>query len=169
MFNVGDTIIYGSTGVCRIKEIKEIDYTGNGGKLFYIIQPLNQSCTISSPVDGGKVFMRRIISRERVNELIDLIPTIKPKAFHSRATRELTEHYSSILNTHDCGELIELTMSIYEKKKLLSEQNRKFGAIDEKFMKRAEDLLFGEFSAALQIPVEQVPKYISSRVEALKA
>lgn len=169
MFNVGDTIIYGSNGVCRITDIKEMDYTGNGGKLYYIIRPLNQTCTISAPVEGCKVFMRHIISREMADELIDHIPSIKPQAFHSRATRELTEHYSEILNTHDCGDLIELTMSIYEKKRRLSEQNRKFGAIDEKFMKRAEELLFGEFSEALQIPVEQVPKYISARVEAAKA
>jgi CarD family transcriptional regulator len=54
-------------------------------------------------------------------------------------------------------------MSIYAKK-----QGGKFGAIDKKFMKQAENLLFGEFAAVLGIKPTDVPAYIESKIEALK-
>ena len=56
-------------------------------------------------------------------------------------------------------------MSIYAKKQDLEAHKRKVGALDQRFMKRAEDLLFGELAAALDIPREEVPGYIARRVE----
>jgi ribonucleoside-triphosphate reductase len=41
---------------------------------------------------------------------------------------------------------------------------KKFGAVDERFMKEGEALLFGELAAALEIPVEEVKGYISQRL-----
>ena len=37
--------------------------------------------------------------------------------------------------------------------------------VDERYMKQAEHLLHGEFSAALGIPYDEVPAYIAKRVE----
>jgi len=40
--------------------------------------------------------------------------------------------------------------------------------VDENYMKRAEELLFSEFSVALGIPKEKVSSYIGARVRELK-
>lgn len=165
VFNIGDLIFYGSTGVCRVKDITPRDFSGaDENRLFYTLIPLYQDCVISVPVNTTKIFMRPIISKEEAERLIDTIPTIRAKAYHSRVLRELADHYEASLKTHDCAELIELTMSIYAKKQYAEQQNRKFGAIDERFMKRAEELLFGELAAALGIPKESVPDYIVGRI-----
>ena len=94
-----------------------------------------------------------------------MIPAIRVEAYHNRDLNQLAEHYKASLSTHDCSDLIELSMSIYAKKQFAEQQKRKFGVVDEKFMKRAEDLLFGELAAALNIPKDQVPEYIAERVE----
>lgn len=165
MFSIGDLIIYGSTGVCEVTDITNSDITGEEqDRLFYTLTPLYQDCVISVPVNTTKIFMRPIISKDEAERLIDTIPTIKAEAFHSKVMRELTEHYEASINTHDCAELVELTMSIYAKKQYAEQQKRKFGAIDERFMKRAEELLFGELSAALNIPKDSVPDYIAERI-----
>lgn len=44
-------------------------------------------------------------------------------------------------------------------------QNRHLGQIDKKFMKRAEDLLYGELAAALDIPREDILNYIEERLD----
>jgi len=163
MYQVGDYVIYGNTGVCEITEIKPLAYLGSE-QLYYILTPVFQNCTISTPVENRKVFMRPVISKEEAEQLIDRIPSIHAQAYHSSVLRQLTDHYEALLETHDCETLVELTMSIYSKKRCVEEQKRKFGAIDERFMKRAEDLLFGELSVALGIPKEAVVDYISARV-----
>ena len=43
-------------------------------------------------------------------------------------------------------------------------QKRRFGTVDERFLKQAEDLLFGELAAALEIPRSEVRGYITARV-----
>ena len=55
--------------------------------------------------------------------------------------------------------------SIDMKKIDAMKHNRHLGQIDKKFMKRAEDLLFGEFAAALNISREEVQSYIQTRLQ----
>ena len=165
MFQVGALIVYGSTGVCRVEDVRKMDPNGeNRERLYYILRPLFQDCTISIPVDQTRVFMRPVISRAEANALIDRIPFMHAEPCHNRALHELTEHYEAALRSHDCADLVELTMSIYAKKQYLEQHRRRFGAVDERFMKRAEQLLFGELSAALGIPISEVPQYISARI-----
>ena len=165
MYQVGDWIVYGNTGVCRVVAIKTVDSSWIGGdRLCYVLEPLSQSYTISTPVTNKKVFTRPVISKKEAERLVDQIPLIEARAYHSSRVQELAEHYKSFVATHDCADLIELTMSLYAKKQQVGEQKSKFGAIDQKFMKQAEDLLFDELSVALGISRETVPEYIASRV-----
>ncbi len=169
MYQVGELVLYGSTGVCKIEEIKEQDFPSTGEKrLYYVLRPLYEDCVISAPVDSDKVFIRPIISRQEAEELIGNIPYIQAPVYQSKISRELTEHYEAILKRHDCRSLVQLTMSIYTKKQALLSQKRKFGTVDERFLKRAEDLLFGELAAALKIPREQVQEYISEKLGAMR-
>lgn len=165
MYQVGDLIIYGSTGVCKVADITTRELDGKDKEqLFYVLDLLYQNCTIFAPVNSTKVFMRPIISKEEAERIIDMIPAMQAEAYHNRALNQLAEHYKTSLNTHECSDLIELTMSIYAKKQFAEQQKRRFGTVDEQFMKRAEELLFGELAAALDIPKDKVPKYISKRV-----
>ena len=166
MYAKGELILYGSTGVCRVEDMVTRTIPGTKEqKTYYILKPLYQECTISVPVDNTKVFMRPIISRDQANELIDSIPEIRAEAYHSRVLRELSEHYEAAFRSHSCEDLIELTMSIYAKKQYMAKHKKKFGSVDERFMKRAESLLFGELAAALDIPVDSVQSYIKQRIE----
>ena len=166
MFQVGNLICYGSTGVCEVKEIKKMDGEKKGVKRdYYVLKPLYQTCVITTPADNPKVFMRPIISREEAEKLIDSIPDMQTEEYHSRVIRDLSEHYQASFQTHNCEDLLELTMSIYSKKRTLERQKKKFGVIDERYMKRGEDLLFGELAAALDIPRDDVQTYIAQRLK----
>ena len=56
-------------------------------------------------------------------------------------------------------------MSIYLKWRQAEAQKRRLGMVDERYMKQAERLLYGELAAALDIPYEEVQPYIARRVE----
>ena len=78
---------------------------------------------------------------------------------------QVSEHNAAALRSHDCGALMDLTMSIYAKKQEALAHHRKVSAVDQRYMKQGEELLFGELAAALEIPREEVPRYIAARVE----
>jgi len=165
MYKVGDLVVYGNTGVCRVTEIAERSPKEAGEEqLFYVLKPLYQNCTIFTPVNNPKVLMRPIITRNEAERLIDMIPAIHAEIYHCRITNKLAEHYNELLKTSDCLDLLKLCKSLYTKKRILEKENRKFGTVDERFMKRAEELLFGELAAALDIDKEQVPAYIAERM-----
>lgn len=164
MYKIGELIVYGSTGVCRVSDIRTQSAPGEPERLYYVLKPLYQDCTISIPAQGTRVFMRPVISRDEAEALIDRIPSIPGEIFVGHATRELSDHYEANLKSHDCAGLVKLTKSIYAKRRRAQANNKKLGAIDERYMKRAEDMLFGELAAALDMPREKVQDYIAARL-----
>ena len=168
MFQPGDLVVYGATGVCRVEEITCPTPTGpDRNRQFYLLKPLRQDGIIYTPVDNQKIPIRAVISRETAEALIDLIPSICAEAHYAPTLHALAQHYQTTVRTHDCRDLLELMMSIYTKQRKAESQNRRLGIVDERFMKQAEKMLYGEFSAALGIPYEEVQPYIARRLEHL--
>lgn len=167
VYQMGDLILYGSTGVCRVTEVvvKKLSRT-EPERLYYILDPLYQAGTITTPVDNTKVFTRPIITREEALDLIDRIPGIQAAAYHNQNLQQLENHYKAAIGSHDCLELLRLTMSTYRKKKEREDAKLKFGAVDRRYMERAEALLFGELAVALDIAREQVAEFIQQRLGA---
>lgn len=164
MFNVGEMVVYDKIGVCQIEDICYMKANKvQPRRKYYKLSPLYQDGNIYCSVET-KVFMRPIISKEDAENLIDSIPFIKAKAYTNKSVQQLAQHYNNLINTNNCADLMEMTMSIYAKKECALQQKKKLGSVDEKFMKRAEDLLFGEFAATLGIEKEDVTKYISNRL-----
>lgn len=162
MYSVGELIVYGGTGVCEVEAVETKTVNGED-KQYYILRPLYQSGTISVPVNG-KVFMRPVISHEEADAIIDALPDMPAQTLHERNFTQLAAHYQQLLCSHECSDIAGLVVSIRAKKRESEQAGRRFGQIDAKFMKLAEKLLFGEFSAALGIPFEEVEPYISARL-----
>lgn len=166
MYQKGDCIIYGNTGVCRVTDVgvpQGLPEAG-GERLYYTLSPVYGNGTIYIPVDSP-VFMRPVISREEALDLIDRIPAIKEDTFESRDQRTMAEHYSASLKTHACEDLVQLIKTLYMRSKTLADKGKKPGKTDIQYRKRAEELLHEELAVALGIPVEQVKDYIARSVE----
>jgi len=165
VYKVNDIIIYGKMGACKVTDItvpKHLNVPGH--RLYYVLKPFNENCVIYAPVNTP-VFMRPVISAEEADRLIDKIPSLPHEAYDEESTQDLVKHYEAALDSHDCEDLIKLTMAIHARKVEAEGKGRKLGQIDQRFMKQAESILFGEFAVAFGIPTEQVPDYIASRVE----
>ena len=167
MYKIGDMVIYGTTGVCKIADISKGKYGYDENALYYVLHPVYEDCIIYAPVDG-KVFMRPVISEDEAERLIDAIPEIEPEAYYNNRIQELSQHYKAVIDTHDCGELTRLVMSLHEKKEVALRQNRKLGQVDERFMRQAEELLHGELAAALGMEKDRIPEYIRSRLSSME-
>ena len=165
MYSVGELIVYGGTGVCRVEAVEEKQSPDSGKRMYYRLKPLYQSGSISVPVDG-KVFMRPVISREEAEAIIDRLPDMPVQSLHERNFTQLAAHYQQLLCSHECSDVAGLVVSIHAKKRESERAGRRFGQVDAKFMKRAETLLYGEISAALGIPYDEVEPYIERRLHA---
>ncbi len=166
MYQTGELILYGGTGVCRVADIVARKFSRTEPeKLYYVLTPLYQSGTITTPVDNNKVFTRPVISRDEALALIDEIPQITVEAYHNQNLQQLENHYKHELESHDCMDLLRLTMSTYQKKYEREQAKLKFGAVDRRYMERAEELLFGELAVALDIARDDVRTFIEDRLQ----
>lgn len=166
MYSVGDKIMYGGTGVCVIEDITMVKLSGmDKPRQYYILRPLYQSGTIQTPVDNDKIPIRPVMSRSEAEELVDGIPQITASICYEKNLSALRNHYQQQLSSFECRDLIRMTKSIYAKKKDAESRQKKIGMTDEKFLRRAEDLLFGELAVALDISRDSVRDYIGNRLE----
>lgn len=164
MFKIGDKVIYGKTGVCTVVDICEKTFIKNQKRAYYVLKPMGvDNNFIYAPIDGGKIFMRHLITKAQAVELIDSIPDIVNRISDSAEVTK--EEYNEMINNHSLEDLVELTAIIYSKKLNVTRVKKRLNAIDEKYMKISENLLFGEFAEALGISVDEVPGYIKERIE----
>ena len=165
MFSIGDKVMYGGTGVCEVKDITSLKLSGmDRARDYYVLKPLYQSGTIQTPVDNAKVPIRLVMTRDEAEKLVDAIPHVEASICMEKNLSALRNHYQQQISTFDSLDLIRVTKSIYAKKKDAESRQKKIGMTDEKFLRRAEDLLFGELAVALEISRDKVPDYISQRL-----
>ena len=162
MYSEGDLIVYGSSGVCRVGEKTQMD-----GRDYLKLHPVYQRETIFMPLFSDKVRVRPVVTREEAEEIIAASAKVNAQPVFENKVQLLNQKYESIIRTYQCSELLYLIMSINNKRIAAGQKRRKLGLVDERYLKRAEDLLYGEFSVALDIPREEIFAYIKARHEAI--
>lgn len=167
MFQTGDLIIYGSTGVCEVTSISPSKFPGESERLYYTLAPRYGTETIYIPVDSS-VFMRHVLTREQAEALIAQIPDVEANNMTSGDHRIMTEQYEASLRTHDCVELLRLIKTAYLKTRRNVQSGRKPGQTDQRYLKRAETQLYGELAVALGIEPDEVKGYIERSIGAAK-
>lgn len=161
MYAIGDKIIYGSSGVCVVTEICTPNFSREErGRKYYKLRPVYGTETIYAPVDT-QTFMRPVITREEADALIARIPEIDEQVCASHSITALRQQYEEFFRAHDCEAYISLVKGIYSK----GQAGKKLGQTDQRYMKRAEDVLYGELAVALDIAPNEVPAYIKAAIE----
>lgn len=165
MYKIGEYIIYGNDGVCKVEDVGVLNISGiNKKRIYYTLKPVYENGKIFTPIDTS-VFMRSLINYEEVQQLIESIPYIKDKKCNEKNSRLLQIYYKNLLQTHECSDLLTLIAGIYEKKDKAMKSGKKLGQIDNRFMKVAEGLINDEFSVVLGIPREEVAYYIKEKIK----
>lgn len=168
MFEKGEYIVYGVTGVCQVMDIVTMESESTAkGRLYYVLHPYYQKAgKIFTPVDNKKMNMRKIIEKEEAYELIDQIPGIESlKVTDDRLCESL---YKECIRSCDCRELVKMLKTIYVRMQERLAQGKKITAADERNLKIAEENLYSELSIPLGIPVSQMADYIKERIGFLK-
>lgn len=168
MFEKGEYIIYGTSGVCRIEDITTMDMVGvPDDKLFYVLSPSSQKGgRIFTPVENQKTVMRRVMSKKEAEELIEEITDIEELWITNEKMRE--ENYKECMRSGDCRDWIRIIKTLYLRKQQRNAQGKRITATDERYLKLAEDYLYSELEIPLGIPKSEVEAYIIRKVEEMR-
>ncbi len=164
MFEKGEYVVYGNTGVCKIEDITTLDMKGvSESRLYYILIPRHQKeSKIFTPVDSEKTVMRAVLTKAEADALINAIPDIEELWVGDDKQRE--EKYKETIRSGECRDWIRVIKTLYVRKQRRIAQGKKTTVMDEKYLRMAEDNLYSELSVSLAIPKEQMQEYITDRI-----
>ena len=139
---------------------------GDTEKLHQINRELKE---LSPVVEAYRAYRAAESRRQEAEELLKGAANLEEDICYSRNLRLLTEHYKEALQTHQCEDLLRIIRAVYVKNQACAKNGRRPGQIDQRYMKRAEELLHSELSVALHIPYEEVPDYIARVIAGAEA
>lgn len=167
MFKVGDYVVYGNTGVCRIEDIGPLSI-GSKDKDYYTLIPMyGRNSRLYTVVDSDKVVIRPIMTKQESDALIDEMEDIDALWIGDEKRRE--EIYKEKMKTCDCKAWVQIIKTLYVRKMDRLAKGKKVTSSDEKYLNLAEDNLYGELAFSLEMPKEKVGEFILEKIRAKRA
>lgn len=167
MFKVGDYVVYGNTGVCRIEDIGPLSI-GSKDKDYYTLIPMyGRNSRLYTVVDSDKVVIRPIMTKQESDALIDEMEDIDALWIGDEKRRE--EIYKEKMKTCDCKAWVQIIKTLYMRKMDRLAKGKKVTSSDEKYLNLAEDNLYGELAFSLEMPKEKVGEFILEKIRAKRA
>ncbi len=164
MFKIGDYIVYGSTGVCRIENISTESVAGNMPTEYYIMTPVfSKSTTVKTPVTNTKVIMRNTIDEAGAQNIMESAKTLEVKWEDNYRVRN--EVFREAAHSCNCEKWLWLMKAIHKKSCELEKTGKKLRQTDEMFLGNAEKLLCGELAMVLKREYDDIKNTLYSNFE----
>ena len=160
MFNPGDYVVYGYSGVCKVEDIaaKEVPGTKET-RDYYVLLPIQSSVSrVFTPVDG-KNPLRPVMTREEAEKFLDEICILEPLEIISDKHRE--NQYKDAMRTCDYREWVKLIKTLYARKAERAKKGKQATAVDNRYTRSAEEYLFTELSIALSKDIEEIGAFVA--------
>jgi CarD family transcriptional regulator len=158
MLKIGEYIVY-KRDVCKIKEIKE-NYFKNQD--YYILEPIqDKSLKISVPIQNEEE-LKPVISKEKVQELINKIPNIN---VIEKNDKILENEYKLLLNNGTYEDLIKIIKTTYMRNQKRKEDKKKVSEKDLYYFNLAEKYLYTECSVSLNLSYDDTKNYIIKNIQ----
>ena len=141
MFHVGDYIVYGSNGICRVEEITHPDIAGiDEDKLYYVLVPeKTRDSRLFCPTDNSRVVLRSVITADEAAALMEEVKEIEPLQVESERMRD--DSYKKAMKI---------------RKEERESHGKKVTVTDERYMKLAEEGLYSELSLVMGKDREEI-------------
>lgn len=158
MFEKNTNVMY-KTDVCKIIDIKENKFTHLN---CYILSPIyDDSLTISVPVDNKNGYLRKLLTKKEVDELIKEIPNID---IIDADIKNMEMEYRNLLHTSNHKNLIRIIKTTYLRNKQRVDSKRNIGEKDKEYFNKAEKYLYNELSIVLGKSYDETKEYVINKV-----
>lgn len=161
MFSVGELMIYGTNGVCRVKDICASPFDPSDERQYYVLMPLNDNSNlvIYTPVGNESVVMRPLLSPDCARGLINSIPELDTIEVPIEKRRR--DVYRAAMQTADPVEYVKLIKTVRTRRAEFVRTRRRLPDLDNDFEHAAKNCLYGELSEVLGIRRDEVNTFIA--------
>ena len=164
MFEIGQHIVYGTSGICRVEGICPSPYDKTDTRTFYLLIPVHNpmGSTIYTPVDNERVPMRRLMTPEEVDTLILAMPGIE--LVQVPVEKKRREIYRNTIGALRPEGYVSVMKTVERRREELSAARKHFPVSDMEYGRLAKHLLYSECAHVLGLAEEGVEAYIAERL-----
>ena len=164
MFQVGEYIVYGTNGICRVEDVCPSPFDPSDTRTYYLLVPLNNpmSSTIYTPVDNDRVPMRRLMTKGEIEALIADMPRIELLTVPVEKQRR--EIYRATIGTLAPHGYVQVIKTVHRRREELTAAHKHFPVTDLEYGRLAKHLLYSECAHVLGLSEENIEEYIHSRI-----
>ena len=164
MFEVGEYIVYGVNGICRVEKICPSPFDPADTRTYYLLVPLHNptSSTIYTPVDNVRVPMRRLMTVAEIDALIREMPDVELLTVPIEKQRR--EIYRTTIGKLDPTGYVQVIKTVHRRREELTAAHKHFPVTDLEYGRLAKHLLYSECAHVLGLAEESVEEYISERL-----
>ena len=162
MFEIGEFIVYGINGICRVESIGPSPYDKTDPRTFYLLIPVNNpmGSSIYTPVDNDRVPMRRLMTREEIEELIALMPEIE--TLEVPIEKQRREIYRTTIGALDPKGYVKVIKTVQRRREELTAARKHFPMTDLEYGRLAKHLLCSECAHVMGVSEDAADAYILS-------
>ena len=161
-FNIGDNVVYGGNGVCKITEIKAMSFFNEPAKSYYVLKPIfsKQASVMYVPLDSEVMVAKlsHVIGKEEALSLIESLPTNNIEWIDDKNLRKDT--YNTIVTKGTRMEIMGVIKAVLMRQAELINEGKRLNMQDEKTLTDAENRMNAELALALDMQPEEVPEFI---------
>ncbi len=163
MYNIGDMVLYGGEGICRITSIEDKKIADRVIKYYVLTPESSGNSVFYVPMEGkaAEAKIRKIISGKEIRKIINETASDVWED-NDRVRRDI---YNGAVNCADREKIVALVKCCILHKEKLSEEGKRLHKVDEYFLSEVEKLLYGEFKNVFEIERDEIIPFIIGQCE----
>ncbi|MBQ4630942.1 MAG: hypothetical protein IJB70_08170 [Clostridia bacterium] len=159
MFKSGDTVLYGSEGVCKITEITTKKF-GNDDIEYYILSPVfRSSSTFFVPTQNEKLTskMHHLLTLDKIMQIIEN-STQDDAWIENESLRK--ESFRSVLSSGEMQSIVSVYKCIVRHKEEIELTGKKLHKHDEIIYKDAHRIIYEQLSMFMDLSKDDVENIV---------
>ncbi|WP_298733811.1 CarD family transcriptional regulator [uncultured Subdoligranulum sp.] len=162
MFQVGDAVSYGTSGVCTIAEKKSMKLAGQACEC-YILKPVYDSSMKICVPCNSQVLLDRMRALPTKQEVLDLLHEPAPE--HDPDPEARKERYRRTLQSGDRHALLRMIRDIYTERRHRHAMGKQLSSYEDSALREAQNILHSEVAYTMGIDPQEVPDFIAGILE----
>lgn len=160
MPNIGDMVLYGTSGACCVTGLMDMGQ----GDCYVLVPQHHQRTKVYVPANNAELVekMRPLPHKGELLHTLNTAARTEPVWVDNMNDRR--EMAGEVIRHGDELDLMLLVKSFYERRQKMSEMGKKkFAVTDNQILQNAQDRLFDEFSAVFHMDFDEVEGFILER------
>ena len=164
VYSINDHVTYRKAGICRISDIADCNFAGQGKKPYYVLVSVyDENTKVFVPVGSElEKEMQKMLTVQQINDIIDESRAVEFPWIEN--FRERAAFFEKNITEGDRVKMLCAIRILSELKQKNDEQKQKNKAYDLKYLALTENMIACDFAYALGIKKNEVMDYIKNRL-----